>query len=110
MTDIVSYIVRDQARPPLLRDEISMETKKSRLLEVQKLLNKNSQTFLDNLINTRQEILIEGVSKRNPDELYGRTDTNKVVNFRAHKDLIGNNVDVQIISAKQNSLQGKIKD
>ncbi len=92
------------------RDEISMETKKSRLLEVQKLLNKNSQTFLDNLINTRQEILIEGVSKRNPDELYGRTDTNKVVNFRAHKDLIGNNVDVQIISAKQNSLQGKIKD
>ena len=92
------------------RDDISLDIKKERLLKVQTLLKKNSQAFLNKLVNTNQEILVEGLSKRNPDELYGRTNTNKIVNFKASKEIIGSKVLVNITTVKQNSLQGIIKD
>jgi tRNA-2-methylthio-N6-dimethylallyladenosine synthase len=89
-------------------DEISPDTKKKRLLAVQNSLRKNSQQYLEKLINTKQEVLVEGESKKNLGELYGRTFTNKIVHFKAPKSLVGTTVELDILSANRSSLSGRI--
>ncbi len=90
-------------------DDVPEETKKSRLqtvLELQKgiSLRKNRQ-----LIGRLEKILFEGESKLNKDRMMGRTRTNKVVNFKASKSLLGKTIDVRITGATANSLMGEIE-
>ncbi len=90
-------------------DDVPEETKKSRLqtvLELQKgiSLRKNRQ-----LIGRLEKILFEGESKLNQDRMMGRTRTNKVVNFKASKSLLGKTIDVRITGATANSLMGEIE-
>lgn len=54
------------------------------------------------------EVLVEGESKKNPDVLMGRTRTNKLVNFKAPKSVIGELVYVKITDAKSWSLNGEL--
>jgi tRNA-2-methylthio-N6-dimethylallyladenosine synthase len=60
------------------------------------------------MVGTRQRILVEGRSKKNPVELAGRTDNNRVVNFVGQPRLIGQFVDVTISRAYPHSLRGEI--
>ena len=53
-------------------------------------------------------MLIEGTSKTDPMKLFGRTFTNKIVNFSGSKDLIGQIIDVKITGSNRNSLDGAI--
>ena len=53
-------------------------------------------------------MLIEGTSKTDPIKLVGRTFTNKIVNFRGPRDLIGQLIDVKIIGSNRNSLDGAL--
>ena len=90
-------------------DDVPEETKKSRLqtvLDLQKgiSLRKNRQ-----LIGRLEKILFEGESKLNKDRMMGRTRTNKVVNFKASKSLLGKTIDVRITGATANSLMGEIE-
>jgi tRNA-2-methylthio-N6-dimethylallyladenosine synthase len=89
-------------------DDISMSIKKERLTTVQNLIRKNSKKYLERLINTRQEVLVEGESKSKIGELCGRTFTNKIVHFKAPKSLIGKIIELDIISANRSSLSGRI--
>ena len=60
-------------------------------------------------MNRTYEVLIEGISKNNPDDLFGRTTHNKVVNIRnLDKSYIGKMINVNIKEAFQNSLVGAI--
>jgi len=80
--------------------------KKKRLSKVQELIRNNSEIYLSKLVNSDQEVLVEGVSKKNEYELFGRTNTNKTVHFKAPKELIGKCVNLHISKANRNSLVG----
>jgi tRNA-2-methylthio-N6-dimethylallyladenosine synthase len=58
------------------------------------------------MVGTVQHILVEGPSKKNSEELCGRTENNRVVNFGAPASSIGSFVDVLITAALPNSLRG----
>jgi tRNA-2-methylthio-N6-dimethylallyladenosine synthase len=60
------------------------------------------------MVGTRQRILVEGPSKKNPDELCGRTDNNRVVNFAGAPDLVGHFINIRITAALSHSLRGEI--
>ncbi len=87
-------------------DNVSVNEKKKRLLRVQELIRKNSEVYLSRLVNSDQEVLVEGTSKKNDNELFGRTNTNKTVHFKAPKNLIGKCVKLHISKANRSSLVG----
>ena len=63
------------------------------------------------MVGTTQRILVTGVSKKDPGQLQGRTENNRVVNFSAPSDrLIGQFVTVEIGQALPNSLRGRLID
>ncbi len=62
------------------------------------------------MINTVQTVLVEGQSRKNPLQMQGRTENNRVVNFIAHPRLSGQFVDVLITEALPNSLRGRLID
>jgi tRNA-2-methylthio-N6-dimethylallyladenosine synthase len=60
------------------------------------------------MVGTEQRILVEGPSKKDPRELQGRTENNRVVNFPGHPRLIGRFVHVSITAALPHSLRGRL--
>ena len=60
------------------------------------------------MVGSVQRVLVEGPSKKDPNELMGRTENNRVVNFPGPAELIGHFVDVRITEALPNSLRGEI--
>ena len=89
-------------------DDVPLSIKKERLSVVQDIIRKNSRKYLEKLINTTQEVLVEGESKKKSGELFGRTFTNKIVHFKASKSLIGKTIQLDILSANRSSLIGRI--
>jgi tRNA-2-methylthio-N6-dimethylallyladenosine synthase len=61
------------------------------------------------MVGTRQKILVTGHAKRDPGQLSGRTENNRVVNFSSNDTtLIGNFIEVDITAAYRNSLLGQL--
>ncbi|WP_416305017.1 tRNA (N6-isopentenyl adenosine(37)-C2)-methylthiotransferase MiaB [Neptunicella sp. SCSIO 80796] len=89
-----------------LPDDVSEETKKQRLQLLQQRINQQALRIARNMLDTEQRILVEGPSKKNPMELSGRTENNRVVNFEGTPDMIGQFVDVKITDVFSNSLRG----
>lgn len=89
-----------------LPDDVSEETKKRRLGLLQTRINQQAAAISEGMVDSMQRILITGASKRNPDELSGRTENNRVVNLAGPKDLIGQLVTAKIVKALPNSLRG----
>lgn len=71
---------------------------------VESQIDENNKKY----VGTMQKVLVEGQSKTNKNMLTGRTDTNKVVNFEGNENLIGNIVDLKIISEHMWYLKGEI--
>ena len=107
---IFSFIYSKRPGTPAAKmdDVISTEDKKrnfDKLLEVQDAISKKKNLeFLGKTVR----VLVEGVSKNNPDALMGRTEGGKTVNFEGDKSLIGTFADVEITDAKTWSLTGRI--
>jgi tRNA-2-methylthio-N6-dimethylallyladenosine synthase len=91
-----------------LADETSHEVKLARLQQLQSRIEEQAQAISRGMLGTRQRVLVDGRAKRNPDELAGRTDNNRVVNFRGAPRLLGEFVDVTITAALPHSLRGEI--
>jgi tRNA-2-methylthio-N6-dimethylallyladenosine synthase len=91
-----------------LPDDVTEETKKQRLYILQDRINQHAMQFSRRMLDSEQRILVEGPSKKNPMELRGRTENNRVVNFEGHPELIGQFVDVLITDVFPNSLRGKL--
>ncbi|WJG08020.1 tRNA (N6-isopentenyl adenosine(37)-C2)-methylthiotransferase MiaB [Aliiglaciecola sp. LCG003] len=91
-----------------LPDDVSDETKKQRLQILQSRINQQALRIARNMLNTEQRILVEGPSKKNPMELSGRTENNRVVNFEGTPDMIGEFIDVLITDVFANSLRGQV--
>jgi tRNA-2-methylthio-N6-dimethylallyladenosine synthase len=91
-----------------LLDEVSAEEKHARLTHLQATINANSARISQAMIGSVQSILVEGPSKRNPNQICGRTENNRMVNFDGPARLIGQFVDVVITEAVTNSLRGRV--
>ncbi len=91
-----------------LADDTPQDVKLARLSRLQKRVEENAAKISESMVGTVQRILVEGPSKKDPNELAGRTDNNRVVNFAGNPRLIGNFVDVTIVSALPHSLRGEI--
>ena len=89
-------------------DEIQPEQKKQRLQLLQARINQQAQNISRSMTGSVQTILVEGTSRKNPRELAGRTENNRVVNFPGAAELIGDMVDVKITRALPNSLRGEL--
>jgi tRNA-2-methylthio-N6-dimethylallyladenosine synthase len=89
-------------------DDVSEDEKKQRLWILQDRINQSAQRIARNMLNTEQRILVEGPSKKNPMELTGRTENNRVVNFVGTPDMIGEFVDVLVTDVFTNSLRGDV--
>ncbi|MBQ4861069.1 tRNA (N6-isopentenyl adenosine(37)-C2)-methylthiotransferase MiaB [Pseudoalteromonas sp. MMG013] len=91
-----------------LPDDVTEQEKKERLYILQNRINQMSQDISRKMFDTEQRILVEGPSKKNPMELRGRTENNRVVNFEGPHSVIGQFVDVRITEALPNSLRGDL--
>lgn len=91
-----------------LPDETPMDVKKRRLKVLQDRLQLQVSRYSQSMVGSTQRILITGVSKKNEQEIAGRTECNRVVNFDAPLDLIGQFVNVLVTDAQPNSLRGRL--
>ncbi|CAI8190585.1 MAG: tRNA-2-methylthio-N(6)-dimethylallyladenosine synthase [Marinobacterium sp. xm-d-530] len=92
-----------------LPDDVSEETKKQRLHILQSRITQNALQISRRMVGTTQRILVNGYSRKDPGQLSGRTENNRVVNFRCdNPDLIGHFADVRIAEALPNSLIGEL--
>jgi tRNA-2-methylthio-N6-dimethylallyladenosine synthase len=91
-----------------LEDTTTSEEKHARLDRLQKHITAHAATISRAMVGSVQAVLVEGPSRKNPDELTGKTENMRSVNFAAPKRLIGQFVDVLITEAMSNSLRGRV--
>jgi len=91
-----------------LADELPLVVKKERLMRLQELVNSQAAKISMAMVGGSQRILVEGFSKKDPQQLAGRTENNRVVNFDGQPRLVGHFVDVVITEALRNSLRGRL--
>ena len=91
-----------------LEDTTSSEEKHARLDRLQKHITAHAAGISRAMVGTVQTVLVEGPSRKNPDELTGKTENMRSVNFPAPRRLIGQFVAVRITEAMSNSLRGEV--
>ena len=94
-----------------LADDTPQDLKLKRLQQLQALLEQNVRRISDSRVGTVQRILVEGPSRKDPTELMGRTECNRIVNFDGGPNsarLVGQMIDVKITQALPHSLRGEV--
>lgn len=91
-----------------LEDYVDQPSKLKRLSRLQKAIEANAAKISESMVASEQMVLVEGPSKKDPTELQGRTENNRVVNFKGGERLIGQLVKVKIVSALPHSLRGEV--
>ncbi|MBL4869063.1 MAG: TRAM domain-containing protein, partial [Pseudomonadales bacterium] len=92
-----------------LADDTSTATKKQRLSILQERISQKAAEISREMSGSIQTILVDGYSKKDPGQLQGRTENNRVVNFRCENDeLIGQFARVRINKTRPNSLLGEL--
>lgn len=91
-----------------LKDDTPMDVKKQRLKILQDRLNIQAAAYSQAMVGNSARILVTGYSKKDPNQLAGRTECNRVVNFDGPHDLIGQFVDVYITETQPNSLRARL--
>ncbi|NNU44487.1 tRNA (N6-isopentenyl adenosine(37)-C2)-methylthiotransferase MiaB [Ramlibacter montanisoli] len=91
-----------------LQDDTPHAVKLARLQHLQAVLEDNVRRISASRVGTVQRILVEGPSRKDPNELMGRTECNRIVNFAGPARLAGQMVDVTITQALPHSLRGEV--
>lgn len=102
------YSIREGTPAAKMTNQIPDKIKHERFNRLLEELNKIILDKNQNYLNKKCEILVEDISKNNPNFLTGRTRTNKLVHFEGNNNLIGNIVKVEITKAKTWFLEGKL--
>lgn len=102
------YSARPGTPAASLQDNTPLDEKKERLQRLQATINDMAAKISQNMVGTTEKVLVEGTSKWSDEELSGKTENNRVVNFAGPKRLIGQLVDVNITEALRNSLRGRV--
>ncbi len=92
-----------------LEDDTPDAVKHERLARLQAAINANATAISAAMVGTTQRVLVEGPSRKNPNELTGKTENMRSVNFPAPPRLIGQFIDVVITEALTNSLRGRVQ-
>jgi tRNA-2-methylthio-N6-dimethylallyladenosine synthase len=109
--DSYSFIYSRRPGTPAaeLPDDVSQETKMERLRRLQAAIQASADRISAGMVGTRQRILIEGVSRKDQNELCGRTDNNRVVNFPAAGRRIGEFAEIAITQSLAHTLRGNLE-
>ena len=94
-----------------LADDTPAGTKLARLQQLQAAIEANARRISESRVGTVQRILVEGPSRKSADELMGRTECNRIVNFQGGPNsprLVGQMLDVTITQAFPHSLRGEL--
>ncbi len=100
------YSPREGTPAAKMDDKIDMETKEKRLHRLNEVINKYSLEANKKYLNKIVPVLIEGISEKDPNKVFGYTDTMKLVNVSNAQDKIGKIINVKITDAKSFSLDG----
>lgn len=92
-----------------LPDETPLDVKKKRLKILQDQLLVQANRYALSMIGSTQKVLVTGLSKKHANQVSGRTECNRVVNFDAPESVIGQFVNVLIRDAQPNSLRGQLE-
>ena len=92
-----------------LTDVSAQGVKLARLRQLQALIDAQSRAISESRVGTQQRILVEGRSRKDPNELMGRTECNRTVNFAGAPRLIGGLIDVMITEARAHSLRAQVR-
>ncbi|MDE2479811.1 MAG: tRNA (N6-isopentenyl adenosine(37)-C2)-methylthiotransferase MiaB, partial [Betaproteobacteria bacterium] len=90
-----------------LPDDTPQEIKLQRLQRLQARLEVFAREISETMVGSTQRVLVEGPSRRNPEELQGRTENNRMVHFVGPRELVGRMVDMRISAAYPHSLRGE---
>lgn len=91
-----------------MTDDTSSEIKMQRLKRLKTRMDELENAVAEKMVGTIQRIVIEGISKKDKQELAGRTDNNRVVNFVGSADLLGRFVEVRILAVSMHTLRGEL--
>ena len=101
------YSPREGTPAAKMPDAIDMKTKEERLYKLNEVINSYSNAANKAYLNKVVPVLIEGISEKDPNKVFGYTDTMKLVNVINAQDKIGQIIDVKITDAKSFSLDGE---
>ena len=101
------YSPRENTAAARLKDDTPLSVKEDRLYRLNDVVNKYFLENNEKLVNTTVTVLVEGISDKK-NELFGYTDTNKLINFKGDSSLIGQIVNVKVVDAKTWSLDGEL--
>ena len=102
------YSARPGTPAANLPDPTPMDVKKQRLKILQDRLLLQSARYSLAMVGSKQRILVTGSSKKDAQQLAGRTECNRVVNFDGPQEMIGQFIHVHITEAQPNSLRGRL--
>ena len=102
------YSARPGTPAAFIPDSITQDIKKGRLKLLQDRIQQQANQISRKMVGSRQRILVEGFSKKSDEEMSGRTENNRVVNFVGDESMVGQFVDVEITTALNNSLKATI--
>ena len=91
-----------------LKDSVPEAVKDERLAILQGRINGLAQGYAQALVGTRQAVLMTGPSRRDPQQLTGKTSCNRSVNMAGSMGWVGQMLDVEITAALPNSLRGRV--
>ncbi len=111
-----SYLYSPRPGTPAseMRDDTQHMVKAARLKRLQDRIVEQEDAVAQGMLSTTQRVLVEGISKKDVQELAGRTDNNRVVNFRGASDImssqamIGHFVDVEVTQVVRHTLRGEL--
>ena len=102
------YSPRPGTPAAAMPDRIPMDVKKARLARLQARILQMAAQISADMVGSEQWVLVDSISKKNKNEVCGRTENNRVVNFQAPASLIGRFAKVHITAAYKNSLRGRL--
>ena len=105
-----SFIFSPRPNTPAskMEDTTDYKVKLQRLDQLQSKINENSRHISKTMVGSDQMVLVEKKSKKTNNQLSGRTENNRWVNFDGHEDLIGQMIELRITEALPNSLRARI--
>jgi len=102
------YSARPGTPASYLEDDTPQEVKMARLERLQALLDQQFQAISQKMVGSVQRVLVEGLSRKDSNELAARTDNNRIVNFAGAAGLTHQFVNVTITEVSPHTLRGKI--
>ena len=102
------YSPRPGTPASYLQDDTPVEVKQARLAKLQAFNELQGKAVSEAMLGSIQRVLVEGTSKKDENELAGKTDNNRTVNFAGSSQLINQFVNVRITQAMPHTLRGEL--